>query len=879
MNNRNIKEIDKTTDVISSLIHEYLYKKDYLKTLDIFQQELSEKIKSGQFYSFLDSNKNTYEINSLLNYFEEGNKHKFMLHWRRLIPNNLRLTEQKLFKLDFNIEIYFAIYPILKQSSNINDIITQKNLKKNMEEFKIYLEQNKSNQFKNPEILSYYALPYVPDPRKNSSYINLFRPEWIQCLKEQIQRCIDYYSPSFYAKYPILYDLTRGKKIMSLNNNISNNINKLKDLNNLKNINKVKEEKKIRDLLKENRIYREQNSKLRTKDNNNKKMYIDTQKTWCSLALDIISYSFDLIDIYNNITNNQKNNTIEEINNKLIKYQNFLMKNFDELEENYKNFDEINIINEKYFNCSDNLQYNYNNYNLISNIPICDYNLNNDKLINCDYYTNSNSKNNNYDITNTMNTISNNINNEPINYSNRKFKISEKNNDKKIMNYKILVKYDNYLINMEKLIEALNHNIFIEDIKLSHILQEIRYRIDYKENPELRELTLFEIFYYDLFGTLSNSSTIFKKLLSNENLNTEVMKIVNTLANFNKGKNYLLSKITLIDDIVQCMISEKNDTELRQNCLGAIQKFTLRIEPQNKLIELNVIHYLVDIFTYQSEILSNYTIEYGLALLMNLSLRKEGKEKFEAISDKILNIILKFLNYKNIQVLTCINGMLYSLLKKKKIRELAKLYGIEKKLNEIKEYNDEQLNKQIKYIIDELNNFTDDINDNNKEESFAEEDINEIDNLDLIYNEYPENRVYDEKYIEDHYKILSEFLIRDNEMNLSEKEKIKSFMNDNMNMTKGLLINNSNRSNNDSSFVKEENNVIKDEEEIINTNINNINDENNYNECNLGQNYYYNVINDNNNFDDIYEREDDGFAFKTKDRIKRTPAKPKNNFI
>ena len=82
-------------------------------------------------------------------------------------------------------------------------------------------------------------------------------------------------------------------------------------------------------------------------------------------------------------------------------------------------------------------------------------------------------------------------------YSNRKFKISEKNNDKKIMNYKILVKYDNYLINMEKLIEALNHNIFIEDIKLSHILQEIRYRIDYKENPELRELTLFEIFYYD----------------------------------------------------------------------------------------------------------------------------------------------------------------------------------------------------------------------------------------------------------------------------------------------------------------------------------------------------------------------------------------------
>ena len=32
------KEINKTTNLISSLIHEYLYKKEYTKTLDAFQQ-------------------------------------------------------------------------------------------------------------------------------------------------------------------------------------------------------------------------------------------------------------------------------------------------------------------------------------------------------------------------------------------------------------------------------------------------------------------------------------------------------------------------------------------------------------------------------------------------------------------------------------------------------------------------------------------------------------------------------------------------------------------------------------------------------------------------------------------------------------------------
>ena len=58
MNDKNIKEINKATDLISSLIHEYLYKKEYLKTLDIFQQELSEKIKSEKFYSFLNNNTN-----------------------------------------------------------------------------------------------------------------------------------------------------------------------------------------------------------------------------------------------------------------------------------------------------------------------------------------------------------------------------------------------------------------------------------------------------------------------------------------------------------------------------------------------------------------------------------------------------------------------------------------------------------------------------------------------------------------------------------------------------------------------------------------------------------------------------------------------------
>ena len=40
---------------------------------------------------------------------------------------------------------------------------------------------------------------------------------------------------------------------------------------------------------------------------------------------------------------------------------------------------------------------------------------------------------------------------------------------------------------------------------------------------------------------------------------------------------------------------------------------------------------------------------------MNLSLKQAGREKFEAVADRILQILLNFMNKGDGQVLTCIN--------------------------------------------------------------------------------------------------------------------------------------------------------------------------------------------------------------------------------
>ena len=45
-----IKEMNKSTDMITSLIHEYLLKREYYKTLDLYQEEISQKIKQKTYY-------------------------------------------------------------------------------------------------------------------------------------------------------------------------------------------------------------------------------------------------------------------------------------------------------------------------------------------------------------------------------------------------------------------------------------------------------------------------------------------------------------------------------------------------------------------------------------------------------------------------------------------------------------------------------------------------------------------------------------------------------------------------------------------------------------------------------------------------------------
>ena len=798
------QNINKNTDIITTLIHEYLYKKEYVKTLDSYQEELGEKIKSGKYYSL--TNKDISD-SSLLNYFESGNKVEFFKQWKRLIPNHMKLTEPTLCKLDFNLEIYFALFPIMGNKP-VNQK-AQSELRQNMEDFKKYLEKKEIELSKTTEFLAYYALPYIPNPKGHPTYAQLFKPEWVKDLKNQLINCIKFYLPSPDKKYPAIYDLINGKNI-KMNNNMNykhkeeeiknnNNLNNIDNNvinNNFNNIENNNNHKINLELKAENEKLIEEIKKLKTKDEKSKIAFIDSQKTWSNLALNIISYSFGLIDIYNTVANNTQNPQVEKIRQKLVKYQNFLKRNMEELEKNknannsslmVKN-DEIDTIENSMLN-QNNLSSKKNNNN--NNTNVVNYsmknNINNIKLGDKDTLGNSNGNMNILNEKENDNNINNYSRDENDNINNNNIDNTENQNENIQKGKSIQIDYEpENLIDMKRFISALNHKIQVDDNKLIYIFREIRLRIFRRNNRQLSELTLYELFMYDLFGTLSKSSYLFHELINNQILNLEVMKILNALASLNKGRNYLLAKETLIDDIVQCMIRESTDSDLRQKCLGTIQKFTLRSQPQNKLIELNVIHYIVNLFACESDTLSDYTIEYGLALIMNLSLRKAGREKFEAIADKTIQILQKFMDKDNIQVLTCINGTLYSLLKKQKFKNEARNKGLDIQLKNAK-IDNPQLKKQITYILEELNKPPEE--EEEYDENF-EEDINAKDDDENNYDDYSEGESIDDNFLEEHYKILGDFIIKNNELNKIEEIKIMKFIQNDPSMARALMNNN-----------------------------------------------------------------------------------------
>ena len=832
--NEIIKDVHKSTDIISSLIHEYLLKRDYTKTLDCFQEELINKIKQKNYYKIAFSN---ITESNLLKFFGLGKKNEFFKSWKRIIPNHIRLREPPLQKLEFYIQIYFAIYPLLYRDSEIN---CNKTIQETMEEFKEFLEKKDSDYSKSNEFLSYYALPYVQNPKTHPSYSKLFQPEWAVELKDRIHLAIKTYLPNI--KYPVLYDLVNesNANASSGNNlnvsNISHKANMMKTF--LENVTQEKIERVPEKNnsnsdqnvnLEELNKLREENEIYKTKLENKKYNIINIQKSWINLALNILSNSFDLVVL---CKGNRNTNEVllksGKIFKKLLKFQSFLKKQSNNLEKYNKpmgvNNTQLSAIKE-----NDEMFMGLDDISGINNSMIGNNSLGINKSFHLDY-----------DATHLIDVNS--------------FQLSIR---------------DEFIKNAGEQINSEN------DLKHASVIREIRLRVFRRNDIQIKQITLYSIFFYDLFYKFNLLKEVLNKKNDYPNISLELMKLMDKLATLKKGRNYLLMKtnsLSMIEDLFNNLKSEKQDTELRQYILSTLQKFTPRLEPINKLIELGIVKWLIDVFTYEMNTLSDSTIEYGLGLLLNLSLNKNGRNKFEEDSERTIQILIHYLNKDNsVQIQTSINGALYSLLRKKGLKEAAKKFGIE---NIIQNSNitDPVNQRQISYILQELksenDNSAQDIDENFDEDPNAVDEENEGNNID---DEYVEMDSIDEKMIKLHHKYISDFIIRNDNQNEEEIIKIQKYMQYNPNM---LFSDNKVKIENNNNDINEEINLNIEENKEENKEENN--DNNNENNNNNGEGEKNNPNKENNepvkNGIEIYQQDIDiEKAFEKHDRIIRTP--------
>ncbi len=171
------------------------------------------------------------------------------------------------------------------------------------------------------------------------------------------------------------------------------------------------------------------------------------------------------------------------------------------------------------------------------------------------------------------------------------------------------------------------------------------------------------------------------------------MSFLNALASEYLGRSYLLQRADIVKMLVATLFEEgAQDSYLRQNALGTLQKFSLRKDAQNLMIQLDVIRWIIETIRNELDTLTDYSLEYATALLMNLSLRSEGKNKCEQIPD-ILPVLNEIIENENLQVRTHVNGTLYSVLTRAKLKQQANALGMKDMLDYMMQSSDEQFQR------------------------------------------------------------------------------------------------------------------------------------------------------------------------------------------
>ncbi|NWS10826.1 ARMC9 protein, partial [Pachyramphus minor] len=271
------------------------------------------------------------------------------------------------------------------------------------------------------------------------------------------------------------------------------------------------------------------------------------------------------------------------------------------------------------------------------------------------------------------------------------------------------------------------------------LLQALRWRLTTSYPGEQRDTVLQAYISNDLLDCHSSCQRSVLKLLNSKSevVRQYMARLINAFASLTEGRVYLSQNPMLLRMLEERLKAEDKDSLTWENVLGALQKFSLRRALQSAMIKDGLIFWLVDVLT-DTDCLSDYTLEYSVALLMNLCLRSAGKKMCARIANHVLKVLSDLLGHENHEIQPYVNGALYSILAIPSVREEARAMGMEEILRcFIKEGNAEMI-RQIEFIIKQLNSeepLNDGIVSDDEEEEEDEEEDHDIMEADLDKDE------------------------------------------------------------------------------------------------------------------------------------------------
>ncbi|KAI8895879.1 hypothetical protein BC833DRAFT_599755 [Globomyces pollinis-pini] len=287
-------------------------------------------------------------------------------------------------------------------------------------------------------------------------------------------------------------------------------------------------------------------------------------------------------------------------------------------------------------------------------------------------------------------------------------------------------KIQNELLQISNNNDDIHHQILL--------IKSLRMLLEKCTIASKRRATLENLIQQDFIGM--KKMTLIPHLLRHTNtiLREQCSKLINMLSTDCIGRGYLLSEQAwLVKDIIHALKSESFDSVFRQNLLGSLQKLSLRRVAQSMMNETKMFSFLCKLFEEENETLSEYSIEYGSALCMNLCLRTSGRREACQDPERTLSVLTNLMDHSNIQVKTYVNGCLYSLFADANMRAHAHSIGLVDQLQCVREIGDESLAKQIDFVIEKLTieeeeeeDIDDSFSEDGEEEDNVEDDEDEV---------------------------------------------------------------------------------------------------------------------------------------------------------